>query len=141
MGLGKTVQALIIAAMLEEKFMVICKSSLTEQWQREAMRWIGEDFMCQVISDAKDQFLPGFSGYIISYDMVRRFAEKELKKVRDSHKKVQETSDMFAPIDDVEDSLVIKAIKRLGIKLVIMDEVQQIKNTDSKRTVHVRESL
>src|SRR5665213_1171148 len=140
MGLGKTVQALIIAAMLEEKFLVICKSSLTEQWQREAMRWIGEDCMCQVISDAKDQFLPGFSGYIISYDMVRRFAEKELKKVKKSHtEKVKETGDYFTPMDDAEDSIVIKAIKRMGIKLVIMDEVQQIKNTDSKRTVHVRD--
>ena len=140
MGLGKTVQALITAAMLDEKFLVICKSSLTEQWQREAMRWVGEDCMCQVISDAKDQFLPGFSGYIISYDMIRRFAEKELKLVRDEHKKkVKDTGDMFEPMDDAEDSIVIKSIKKLGIKLVIMDEVQQIKNTDSKRTVHVRD--
>jgi SNF2 family DNA or RNA helicase len=46
---------------------------------------------------------------------------------------------MFEPMDDAEDSIVIKAIKQLKIKLVIMDEVQQIKNTDSKRTVHVRD--
>ncbi len=140
MGLGKTVQALIIAAMLKKKFIVVCKSSLTEQWQREAMRWIGEDCICQVIADAKDQFLPGFSGYIISYDMVRRFAEKELKKVKDKHKKhYEDTGDLFHPIDDADDSIVIKAIRKLGIKIAIMDEVQQIKNSDSKRTVHVRD--
>jgi SWI/SNF-related matrix-associated actin-dependent regulator 1 of chromatin subfamily A len=135
MGLGKTVQALIICAMLKKKFIVICKSSLTEQWQREAMRWIGEDCICQVINDAKDQFLPGFDGYIISYDMVRRFAEKELKKVRDAHK----GKDLFEPMDTPNDSIVIKAIKRFNIQIAIMDEVQQIKNSDSKRTVHVRD--
>lgn len=138
MGLGKTVQSLITIAMDEEKygpFLVICKSSLTEQWQREAMRWIGEDCMCQVISDAKDQFLPGFSGYIISYDMVRRFAEKAIKSVKKSS---PEGTRALGILEPMEDSIVIKAIRRLGIKTVIMDEVQQIKNSDSKRTVHVR---
>lgn len=139
MGLGKTVQALITVALLDVKFLVICKSSLTEQWQREAMRWIGEDCMCQVIADAKDQFLPGFSGYIISYDMVRRLADKALKSVKKTGPEGTRTNGILNILETPEDSIVIKAIRRMNIKCVIMDEVQQIKNSDSKRTVHVRD--
>src|SRR5690242_870109 len=145
MGLGKTVQALGTLAMKPDElmpFLAIVKSSLKEQWQRETMRWIGEDCWAQVIKDKQDHFLPGMKGYIISYDMVRRFAEASVAK----HKKSKD--DLWARaattttdiVDTVkEDSFLIKQIKRLGIKTIILDEVQQIKNTESKRTIYVRE--
>lgn len=142
MGLGKTVQALGTLAILPTKlmpFLAIVKSSLKEQWQRESMRWIGEDCYVQVIKDKQDQFIPGMSGYIISYDMVRRFAEASLpKKVKSDKWRA------FEPVTEVveqakEDSYLIKQIKRLKIKTIILDEAQQIKNTESKRTIYVRE--
>jgi len=142
MGLGKTVQAFGTVAMQPEKlmpFLVVCKSALTEQFQRAAFRWIGTDCWTQVIKDKQDQFLPGMQGYIISYDMVRRFAEANLPK-----KKSNDKWRAFEPVTEVvetakEDSYLIKQIKRLGIKTIILDEVQQIKNTESKRTIYVRE--
>ena len=145
MGLGKTVQALGTLAMNESElmpFLAVVKSSLKEQWQHEAMRWIGEDCFVQVIKDKQDQFIPGMKGYIISYDMVRRFAEANLpkrkKKADDLWSRGTET--MLDKIDAVkEDSYLIKQIKRLKIKTIILDEVQQIKNTESKRTIYVRE--
>lgn len=159
MGLGKTSQALIIMAMNEAKFMPflgVVKSSLTKQWQYEAMRWIGEDCWVQVIKDKQDQFLPGMRGYIISYDMVRRFAESGLGKKKSKIIDVSNTltrvgfnfdrpEEYEGPVLTAseklakEDSFLIKQIKKLGIKTIVLDEVQQIKNTESKRTIYVRE--
>jgi len=152
MGLGKTVQALSIMAMNETEFMpflCIPKSALTEQWSRETMRWIGTADI-QIIKDSKDIFIPGMQGYIISYDMVRRIGESSLKKSA----KAKLIGDAVARtlyddgplltkseiLDTVkEDSFLIKQIKKLKIKTIILDEVQQIKNTESKRTIYVRE--
>lgn len=141
MGLGKTWQALGIIACDYEKltpFLGVVKSALTAQWQRESMRLIGEDCYVQVIKDKQDQFIPGMQGYIISYDMVRRFAEASVKKVKSDKWRA------FEPVTEIveqakEDSYLIKQIKRLKIKTIILDEVQQIKNTESKRTIYVRE--
>lgn len=150
MGLGKTVQALGTLAMNEDElmpFLGIVKSSLKEQWQREAMRWIGEDCFVQVIQDKTDQFLPGMRGYLISYDMVRRFAEANRPKRASKSDRVgtedgwEERRFIEGTISSKpkEDSYLVKQIKRHKIKTIILDEVQQIKNVDSKRTVYVRE--
>lgn len=145
MGLGKTVQAIAILMMNEAElcpFLCIVKSALTEQWQREFMRWMGEDAWIQIIKDKQDQFLPGMKGYIISYDMVRRFAEKDKpkrkKKADDLFYKPFETKLDLTNIV-VKESFLVSMIKKFKIKTIILDEVQQIKNTESKRTIYVRE--
>lgn len=161
MGLGKTVQALSALAMNEKElmpFLGIVKSSLKEQWQRMSMNWIGEDCFVQVIQDKKDHFLPGMRGYIISYDMVRRFGEVgKVKKSRvtrsDITWELPDGSSLSAnhatkshaqlealkEVTEKQESFLIQQIKKLKIKTIILDEVQQIKNVDSKRTAYVRE--
>lgn len=114
MGLGKTIQALGALILHDEMrpFLWIGKSSLKYQYQHEIMRWAGEDELAQVIEDAKDHLLPGFIGYIVSYDLLRRLTTKDKS---------------FADV-------VVKA----GIKTIVLDECQQIKNSASSRTIHTR---
>lgn len=111
MGLGKTVIALIWLALHPEACpcVMVVKKSLMTQWQREVMRWIGENEFAQVISDSKTGFLPGVKYYILSYDMIPRI--KDFKERCESR----------------------------GIKTLILDECQQIKNHEAKRTVQIRE--
>ena len=112
MGLGKTIQALACLMLHEElrPFLWIGKSSLKYQYQHEIMRWMGEDELAQVIETPRDVLLPGFPGYIISYDLLRRFKDGKL----------------FDTVD------------KLKIKTIVLDECQQIKNSESSRTQHTR---
>ena len=114
MGLGKTIQALGALILHEEMrpFLWIGKSSLKYQYQHEIMRWMGEDYFAQVIEGARDVMLPGFPGYIVSYDLLRRLTTKEKS--------------------------FVEKIQKLGIKTVVLDECQQIKNSESSRTMHTR---
>lgn len=111
MGLGKTIQALAYIFFHPEATPVlyIVKSGIKFQWFKEIIRWLGPDFMAQVISTSKDYVFPNLKSYIISYDLLRRFPREK--------------------------------IESLGIKLVILDECQQIKNPDSTRTQEVRRIL
>jgi len=112
MGLGKTVQALATIALHPEEltpFIVVAKSSLKIQWQHEIIRWLGPSGISQIVDDSKTPFLPGFLAYIVSYDLLPRLIKK-----------------------NGASSL------RLGAKLLILDEIQQIKNNDANRTIAVR---
>ena len=109
MGLGKTVQGLAVVKYHKEftPTLYIVKSALTFQFFKEIIRWLGPDYLGQIIKTGKDTILPGLKSYIVSYDLLRR------GNIRDK-------------------------IAALGIKLVILDECQQIKNPDSTRTQEVR---
>lgn len=109
MGLGKTVQALAILRFHSKSYsptMVVTKSAIKFQWFKQAVRWLGPDYIAQIISTSRDYLMPGLKLYIIPYDLLRRFPREKLHA--------------------------------LGIKLVMLDEVQQIKNPDSSRTQEVR---
>lgn len=109
MGLGKTVQALALIKFHSAEYtptLYIVKSAITFQWLKQIMRWLGPDFLGQIIKSGKDTILPGLKSYIISYDLLRRVKREKLQA--------------------------------LGIKLIVMDECQQIKNPDSTRTQEVR---
>lgn len=108
MGLGKTVQALAIIKYHKElsPCAIITKSAIKFQWFKQAIRWLGPDYLAQIVSTSKDYLMPGLKLYIFPYDLLRRFP--------------------------------IEKITKLGIKLVILDECQQIKNPDSSRTQEVR---
>jgi len=112
MGLGKTVQGLAILRFHANQYsptMVVTKSAIKYQWFKQAVRWLGPEFISQIISTSRDYLMPGLKLYIIPYDLLRRFDKAKLKK--------------------------------LNIKLVILDECQQIKNPDSTRTQEVRKLI
>lgn len=119
MGLGKTVQALATIALHPDEMQPVVyflKSSLKIQWQHEIMRWVSkseEDHdiaMAQVIETSKDILLPGAKHYIFSYDILRRFKDGDLKE----------------------------KFEKRGVKTVVIDETQQIKNWESQRARQVR---
>ena len=109
MGLGKTVEALALLRFHHKLYtptLIVTKSAIKFQWFKQLIRWLGPDFLAQIISTSKDFVYPNLKCYIIPYDLLRRFPREKLEK--------------------------------LGIKMVILDECQQIKNVDSTRTQEVR---
>lgn len=129
MGLGKTVIGLAFLAQNPDELpvVVVGKGSLATQWQRMFANWVSSDreagykFM-QIISSSKDIVLPGLPGYFVSYDLIRRFDDKNAKD-RTGH---------------VPNRLV-KMFEERGVKTLIIDECQQIKNNEAERTHGVRE--
>lgn len=119
MGLGKTIQALGLIALHEDAlcpFVGVLKASLMTQWQHQTFHWCGEEFLTQRIESASDMLIPGLKGYFITYDLLRRMSEP-----KGNRKSLKEQMD------------------KLGIKLVILDECQQIKNPESARSKEVRD--
>lgn len=109
MGLGKTVEALALLKFHPKLYtptLIVTKSAIKFQWFKQLIRWLGPDFLAQIITTSKDFVMPNLKCYIIPYDLLRRFPREKLEK--------------------------------LNIKLVILDECQQIKNVDSARTQEVR---
>jgi hypothetical protein len=108
MGLGKTIQPLAYLHYHPEKFpfLWIGKSGIKYQYFKEIVKWLGVKHFPQVITSGRDYLLPGMSGYIISYDLLRKFDTSKFEAV--------------------------------GIKTVILDECQAIKNPDATRTSEVR---
>lgn len=122
MGLGKTIQSLG-AIFFNEPLVVpvlyVVKSALKYNWASTIIRWMPGHFP-QVVLTSKDWLIPGLKGYIISYDML-------VPKVRNLKSGKQATS-----------GFDIAQFERIGIKCVVLDECQQIKNVDSTRTQMVR---
>lgn len=108
MGLGKTVQGLAVIKFHKEytPTLYVSKSAILFQWMKQIVRWLGPDYLPQIISTSRDFIFPGLKSYIISYDLLKRFPKEK--------------------------------IQALGIRLVVLDECQQIKNVDSSRTQEVR---
>lgn len=134
MGLGKTVQALSYVKLNPDKCPVlfVVKSALKVQWQHEIMRWCGEEWIAQIIEDAKTFVLPGLKAYIVSFDLLRRLSgsnHKNKVKLEDDGEVTKQRSKI-----DKKHALC----ERLGIKTIIIDECQQIKNVESQRTYEVK---
>lgn len=112
MGLGKTPISIVTAMSRKEKLLpmvVLCKSSVKLQWFKELLRWSKRHLIPQVISNSNEEMVPGFDVYIFSLDLLRRFNGLEQK------------------------------FKECGIKFVVIDECQLIKNHQSQRTEAVQQ--
>lgn len=83
MGLGKTIQALGYLKFHPEAFPVlyVVKSGIKFQWFKEIVKWLGFSHAAQIISTSQDAILAGFKGYIVSYDLLRRFDRDKLKNI------------------------------------------------------------
>jgi superfamily II DNA or RNA helicase len=123
MGLGKTVQAGAVVyfnqALLSPTLYIV-KASLKYQQSSFLLNWMGDAHVPQIISTSKDWLIPGLKHYIIGYDMlVPKTRTLKSGKV-------------------VNSGFDISQFDRVGIKCVVLDECQQIKNVDSTRTQMVR---
>ena len=122
MGLGKTIQALGLLKFHPEwgPFAFGVKSAIKFGWFKAILNWMGDEFLPQIINSSNDIVIPGLKCYIFSYDMLV-FKTKKLK----SGKTVHQGFDVQKFID-------------AGIKTIVLDECQQLKNPDSSRTQQIR---
>eukprot|EP00891_Asterochloris_glomerata_P002075 jgi/Astpho2/2075/e_gw1.00038.344.1_t len=89
MGLGKTLQVIALvwtlmrqgpaARPVAKRSIVVCPSSLTNNWAAEVRKWLGPE-RCQVMvvqsgAEAKNQASQWHCEAVISYETVRKFAE------------------------------------------------------------------
>ncbi len=122
MGLGKTIQTFgyIKYHAESEPILFICKSGILYQFYMQSMIWLGDSYFGQIIKTSQDPVIPGLKCYFVSYDLL-------IPKTRKSKKGkiIQQGFDIQKFIDR-------------GIKTVVLDECQLVKNTDSSRTQQVR---
>ena len=123
MGLGKTIQAGGAIKFHPEWWptLWVVKSMSKVQFSTFLIWWLGDEHMAQVIEKSTDILIPWFKHYIISYDMV-----------------VPKTKTMKKSGKVVHSGFDITKFDKRGIKLVVLDECQQIKNVDSHRTQMIR---
>lgn len=122
MGLGKTIQALGYIKYHPESWPVlyVVKSGIKYQWYSQIFTWLGPLFAGQVINSSSDFVIPGLRTYIISFDML-------IPKTRKSKNgKI------------INQGFDVNKLINAGIKTLVLDECQLIKNTDSSRTQQVR---
>jgi len=122
MGLGKTIQAGAVVFFNQSicsPTLWIVKSGLKYQFASFIINWMPGHFP-QIINSSKDMLWPGMKHYIIGYDML-------VSKTRTLKSGKTVTS-----------GFDITKFDAIGIKCVVLDECQQIKNVDSSRTQMVR---
>ena len=110
-GLGKTVQfCMVLWSHPKEmcRSLILCKAGLKVQLSREIPRWCGEDWIPQIVGSENDYIVPGTKVLILSFDTLWRFKD------------------------------IPGWMQKYKIKSICLDEVQHIKNGDSKRTVGVQ---
>ena len=124
MGLGKTVEMGGILKYHSELYPVlhVVKSALKYQTAMFLMKWLGPEHAPWIIESSTDMLPKGLKHYIISYDMLVP------KSMQRNGKTVKMGFD-------------IKKFDDIGIKCVVLDECQQIKNVDSSRTQMVRKVI
>ncbi len=122
MGLGKTIQAMGVVKYNPKLWptLWIVKSGLKFQFSSQILNWMGDEHVPQIVQTSKDYLIPGLKHYIVGYDML-------VPKVR----QLKSGKTSVSGFD-------ITQFERVGIKCVVMDECQQIKNVDSTRTQMVR---
>ena len=122
MGLGKTIQAGGVIYFNDYLWPVLwlVKSGLKYQTASFILHWMGDKHVPQIVNTSKDWLVPGLKHYIVGYDML----------VQKSRTLKNGTV--------VNSGFDISQFDKVGIKCVVLDECQQIKNVDSSRTQMVR---
>ena len=132
MGLGKTVQAVASAFLHFEElkpFLIVVKASLTYQWLKEFVSGTGNPKV--QILDSKTPVIPNFDAYICSFD--------SLPPRKKRGQKPKTAAELFENDEYEKTGGLIDKVAPLGIKTLIIDEAQMIKNHSSSRTNALRE--
>jgi SWI/SNF-related matrix-associated actin-dependent regulator 1 of chromatin subfamily A len=113
MGVGKTIQAVVIAGMYKEDWpvLILCPGAVKVCWKNELLIWLKhlvKPQQIQVVNTGKEKFDKDAKFYILSYDLAVRKA------------------------DD---------IARKKFKFIIGDEFHALKNTKSKRFEYLMPSI
>lgn len=122
MGLGKTVQALALIKFHAAEYtptLYVVKSAITFQWLKSILRWLGPEFLGQIIKSGKDTIMPGLKTYIISYDLLRRMKPERLKAVGFKLVVLDECQQIKNP-DSTRTQEVRKLVGMPGVKVLPM---------------------
>ena len=79
-GLGKTIECLSLIRLHHEKLLpavIVCPATVALQWMYEIHRICGNGkmdkrFLVQVIRSGKERAMPGFTIYVITYDLLKK---------------------------------------------------------------------
>lgn len=122
--------------------LIVCKAAVKLQLAKAIMTWMGMDFMPQVIENGKDRPSKLCPIVIVTYELLWRIQKQEIEKSESVEKSIRErlgVSEWFPLPDD--EKAKIPAIKNpfseYKFQSMILDEVQQIKNPQSRRAVQV----
>lgn len=122
MGLGKTIQVLSYLWFNKKTAfpaLFIVKSAIKFNWFSETLRMLGEEYVPQIIEKSDDYVIPNMKCYVSSYDLFV-FKTRTIKG------------------KTINQGFDINKLLTKGLKTVILDECQQIKNPDAARTKEVR---
>lgn len=144
-GLGKTIQQLLCLRLHEKDLLpclVIVKRALLLQYNKQILRWLGPEFLPQILSSSDDKPSSFFPIHIVTYDLLFRMwkkeEEREAKETKEKKKLLGLGQFDALPLGErppkAEHPLALH-----GYKCVLLDECQQIKNQESKRAFQVRE--
>lgn len=114
MGLGKTPQALATLQYTSAwPALVVVPASVKLNWEREARRWLpGRDVIVlngKPLAEKIDLFA-GKALFIVNYDLLERYVDLDEKSGKP------------------------KPLQRLGLRALVLDESQYVKNPKAKRT-------
>lgn len=143
-GLGKTVQALASIYYHPELLpcLIVCKAAVKLQLAKAIMTWMGMDYMPQVIENGNDRPSKLCPIVIVTYELLWRIQKQEIEKSETVEKEIRLRLGLseWAPLpDDEKDKIPViqNPFKNYNFQSMILDEVQQIKNSQSKRAVQV----
>lgn len=144
-GLGKTIIELIVLRAHPEiqPCLVVCKSKLTDQYAYQIGRWIPGGERTQIITTGNDILIPDMKFYVIGFDMLRRFRRLRCKNCDSRVKPNGKTNSVKVckkcNVAMEEYNRLPEMCKLVGIKSMIIDECQHIKNTESQRALELRD--
>jgi Superfamily II DNA/RNA helicases, SNF2 family len=146
-GLGKTLQTLACLKLHSKELtpcLIVVKAALKLQYFKAIIRWLGMDFMPNIIETSEDKPIAGYPITLVTYDMLWRMSKRAMDNAEKSEAEVRMRLglDEWEPIPDEERHNIPEIknhLKDFGFKTIILDECQQIKNPASKRAQMVRE--
>lgn len=155
MGVGKTVQ--VIGALNcdePERALIICPSSLKENWRRELMRWLTYTDRVQVLNSTTDEIDLSARITVVNYDLLAyrpstKAAVAQLEALVARKREVANTGDDTSELDGdiakVRKQLeelrnyvtLAERLAKVGYDFVACDEAHKLKNEDAKRTAAI----
>ena len=131
MGLGKTIQALLILRRNWEKMtpcLIPTKPNLVLQWTRELKTWTSNHIFSAMPVLNKAHLMPGFSVYVMSMDTLRSKGVEDKLAALGIKSLIVDESHSFKDPSSARTTSLIKLIQRLNIQYRIFLSGTPIKN-------------
>lgn len=130
-GLGKTVQTIsYVNSVRKFPCFIVCPASLKYNWKKEIIKWTKDEniFICEGkepnITATK---LRRYNWIICNYDIIAGHSQDSVKGDKEATRKMRALPSWHNTIKEVSPSIMV------------LDESQNIKNEDSKRTKSIME--